>query len=268
MTVRDSSGSAPTAQHKRDCRAKTTEQFVVSATAVHGNRYGYELVDYSNSYTKIKIICKDHGVFDQSPACHLSGRGCLKCSGLNNLTTEGFIGRAVAVHGENYDYSQVDYKNIRAKVKITCKKHGAFEQVSKSHLRGHGCPKCHTRGFRRSSYIDMSISHHGGFSNIYVIELSNKKERFFKVGITVKSVAERFNGKMAMPYNLKQIKCVRSGAEFIFDLENRLHSLLADHRYKPRVAFKGDGECFNHIPSAVLKLLDKIECTDQMQLIA
>lgn len=42
-----------------------------------------------------------------------------------------------------YDYSLVDYKNARTKVKIRCKKHDwVFEQAPFSHQLGTGCSKC------------------------------------------------------------------------------------------------------------------------------
>jgi predicted RNA-binding Zn-ribbon protein involved in translation (DUF1610 family) len=58
------------------------------------------------------------------------------------LTTEEFIQKAVALHGDNYDYTNAKYKHSHKKVEIICKKHGSFEQISKDHLKGHGCPEC------------------------------------------------------------------------------------------------------------------------------
>ena len=49
---------------------------------------------------------------------------------------------AKKIHGENYDYSNVDYKNSHTKVKINCPQHGSFEQIPQGHLQGCGCPKC------------------------------------------------------------------------------------------------------------------------------
>jgi len=72
----------------------TTEEFIERAKIIHVNRitneskYDYSLVEYKNSKTKIKIICKEHGVFEQTPNDHLSGCGCVECSGLKKLTTE------------------------------------------------------------------------------------------------------------------------------------------------------------------------------------
>ena len=58
------------------------------------------------------------------------------------LTTEKFIEKARAVHGDTYDYSKTQYVRSMEKVCITCPEHGDFWQVPTSHLRGVGCPKC------------------------------------------------------------------------------------------------------------------------------
>lgn len=46
--------------------------FKTKADLVHNNKYDYSLVNYKNNYTKIKIICKDHGEFEQTPNSHIS----------------------------------------------------------------------------------------------------------------------------------------------------------------------------------------------------
>lgn len=58
------------------------------------------------------------------------------------LTTELFINKARAVHGERYDYSDTDYVKSSMKVVITCLVHGPFEQRPNRHLQGDGCPRC------------------------------------------------------------------------------------------------------------------------------
>jgi hypothetical protein len=42
------------------------------------------------------------------------------------LNTKIFIERAKKIHGDEYDYSLVEYKNNKTKVSIICKKHGIF----------------------------------------------------------------------------------------------------------------------------------------------
>jgi len=60
-------------------RAKTTDQFILDAKNVHGDKYEYKFVNYVNSKIKVKIICKEHGEFPQSPYNHLNGDGCPHC---------------------------------------------------------------------------------------------------------------------------------------------------------------------------------------------
>lgn len=57
-------------------------------------------------------------------------------------TTKEFIENAKKVHGDKYDYSNVNYINSKIKVNIICHKHGQFEQTPNDHLNGHGCKKC------------------------------------------------------------------------------------------------------------------------------
>lgn len=120
----------------------TNDEFINMSNIIHKNRYDYSLVKYINAHTKIKIICKEHGIFEQEPRAHLYGYGCPQCSGNKKLTNEIFIHRSIIRHNNIYDYSLVDYKNNSTNVKIICKKHGIFEQLPFNHMKGCGCPKC------------------------------------------------------------------------------------------------------------------------------
>ncbi|MFE2860950.1 HNH endonuclease [Sphingobacterium multivorum] len=57
-----------------------TEDFIRMSQAIHGDKYDYSLVDYINNKEYVKIICKVHGEFLQSPRNHLKGYICKKCS--------------------------------------------------------------------------------------------------------------------------------------------------------------------------------------------
>jgi len=54
--------------------------FINTANEIHNNKYDYSLVDYRNNHTKIKIICKKHGIFEQRPNDHLMKHGCPHCN--------------------------------------------------------------------------------------------------------------------------------------------------------------------------------------------
>lgn len=134
-------GKAVTRSSLRD----TLDSFIKKARIKHGDKYDYSLVKYVDSIHKVKIICPEHGVFEQTPAMHLSENGCPKCGIIKAhpfKNTETFIADAQRIHGDKYDYSKTEYVSVFKPVVIICPKHGDFNQTPNSHLHGHGCPRC------------------------------------------------------------------------------------------------------------------------------
>ena len=120
-----------------------TEEFIHRAFKKHGSMYDYSKVTYINSKTKVCIVCPKHGDFFQEPSAHIYGKGCFYCRHNSKLkTVEKFILEASVVHHNNYDYSDVFYKNGETKVCIKCPQHGHFYQTPANHLSGSICPKC------------------------------------------------------------------------------------------------------------------------------
>lgn len=125
---------------------KTQTEFIEEAQKVHGDIYDYSEVEYVNTHVPVKIRCQQCGAFFlQEPSSHLAGRGCPKCRKKQThkrVNQNMFIARAKEVHGDKYDYSKVDYQDMRSKVVVICPRHGEFHQRAQSHLLGSGCPKC------------------------------------------------------------------------------------------------------------------------------
>lgn len=120
----------------------TTEEFIEKAKLIHGDRYDYSLVEYTGNKNKIRILCKEHGVFLQTPSNHLNSHICVYCSGLNKKSNTEFIKELKIKHGNKYDYSLVEYNGNKKDILIICKEHGNFKQSAITHLRGSICPKC------------------------------------------------------------------------------------------------------------------------------
>ena len=57
-------------------------------------------------------------------------------------TYNDFVLESRKIHGNKYDYSNVEYVNSYTKVCIICPIHGEFWQAPSNHLRGQGCKKC------------------------------------------------------------------------------------------------------------------------------
>lgn len=158
--------------------AKTTEQFIREAIGLHGDRFDYSEVEYIGCETKVKIICKYHGLFQISPHAHLQGKKCRKCSTIEGKTKrthtqEEYVEMAKSVHKDRYDYSKSEYTLLKNKIIITCHKHGDFSQKATSHLQGNGCPKCH------SSKGELKIIEYFENNNIsYLPQYRDKKCRY------------------------------------------------------------------------------------------
>ena len=120
----------------------TTEIFINKAHSVHMSIYDYSIVNYVNSYSKIKIICNKHGIFEQTPNNHLNGNGCPNCIKNKKTNTIDFIEKSKIIHGNKYDYDLVKYCGSHINVNIVCKTHGIFKQTPTNHLSGNGCPDC------------------------------------------------------------------------------------------------------------------------------
>lgn len=124
------------------------EDFIKKAIKIHKNKYDYSKLIYKKINEKIKIICKKHGEFEQTPLHHIHSKsGCPKCgfdisSRKIRITNEDFIERSKLIHKEKYDYSLVKMNLSSNKVIIICPKHGKFKQIAMSHLIGQGCPIC------------------------------------------------------------------------------------------------------------------------------
>lgn len=77
-------GCLKCAQHKnilmgKVLSSKAAKEFVEKSKLVHGDKYDYSLVNYTDFKTKVKIICPKHGIFEQTPNKHKSKRGCPVC---------------------------------------------------------------------------------------------------------------------------------------------------------------------------------------------
>lgn len=142
---------------------QTQEDFILKAKLVHGDKYDYSLVNYIDTNLKVKIICKEHGIFEQLPCNHYK-QNCPSCCKNKKITTEIFVNRAKEINGDKYDYNDVKYVNITTPVKIICKIHGMFLQTPREHFSGCGCYKCANRILNTKDFIEKASYRH---NNLY-----------------------------------------------------------------------------------------------------
>ena len=101
---------------------------------------------------------------------------------MKRLTTEDFIKKARIIHGNIYDYSNVEYINKRTKVCIICPEHGEFWQRPGDHLSGNGCyycgrKKCTGKKVTTESFIKDAILIHGDKYDYSKVEYVDSKTK-------------------------------------------------------------------------------------------
>jgi len=165
----------------------TLSNFIERSNEKHNFYYDYSLVNYKNAHTEIKILCPEHGEFEQFPQSHIDV-GCVLCK-----REENFIQSSKIVHNDKYDYSLVDYKDKYTKVKIICPTHGEFEQEPVYHIRGNSCKKCSDDVKRLDTdiFIEKAQKIHG---NKYDYSLVDYKGAYDKVKI-ICSIHDEFEQK-------------------------------------------------------------------------
>lgn len=125
-------------------KRKTTDQFILDAKTIHGDKYDYSDVEYINTHTKVTIRCKLHGTFTQKPNSHVTHhQGCPDCGKETHKDTKSsFIEKSIKKHSNKYSYDWVVYVNRHTNVNILCNVHGMFSTTPKNHLLGYGCTLC------------------------------------------------------------------------------------------------------------------------------
>jgi hypothetical protein len=102
---------------------------------------------------------------------------------MRKLTTNEFIVKCAMIHGNVYDYSLVDYKNNKTKVKIICSIHGEFEQTPNCHLDNQGCPYCGREKFKlnktlsNNKFINKAKNIHNGIFDYSLVEYKKYDEK-------------------------------------------------------------------------------------------
>lgn len=127
----------------------TEEEFLQRSIEKHGDKYSYHLVEYKNTMTKVKIICKKcQEDFDMAPESHMIGQGCKACgyerNGLNRRTDfDKFVEDSRTHHGDKFDYSKVEWKGSKKSIELFCPVHQSiFKTTPYIHRQGADCPAC------------------------------------------------------------------------------------------------------------------------------
>lgn len=98
---------------------------------------------------------------------------------MRRLSTKEALERIHSVHGNEYEYPDFSYVNIRTVIDIKCKTHGSFKQDFNNHVYGgDGCPECYgNKIITTVSFIAEAQAIHGDkfdYSLVFYVDAFTK----------------------------------------------------------------------------------------------
>lgn len=167
----------------------TNEQILFKFRNIHGWKYDYDLSTYKNTHTKMKMFCKIHGEFWQTPDAHINSHcGCPICGRIlasknESKTYEEFVEKGNKIFKNKYKYVKDSFVNFSTKTKIICPIHGEFFVKPASHILGSGCNKCAqeirnaSRRLTVKEFIEKARKVHGDKYNYDLVKYKNNKTK-------------------------------------------------------------------------------------------
>nr|DAT00646.1 MAG TPA: endonuclease-like protein [Caudoviricetes sp.] len=230
-------------------------EFVRRAKATHGEKYDLTKSVYRSYNMPVGVGCPKHGMFSVRASHFLNGVGCPKCAHAATgkalqLTKEEFIKRLVAIFGDKYDYSLVEYGGYKVPVKLVCPEHGVFEKQAGMLLAGKGCKQCgikrraeKRKGVSIPSKIPVDVR---GSSFIQKAEkLHNGKYDYSKVSYAtsqqpVDIICPKHGKFQQTPNNHLQGKgCIKCTCNTISRVEQSLKEAFPQFKQSDRVQLSG-----------------------------
>jgi hypothetical protein len=255
-------------------RGYTTNEFLKILKKRFNNKYKIHEFVYQGKKTIIKMNCEreGHGSFTLKAAGIHRSAGCHRCA-YEKGTPNRLKGQKKALeksrekrekdwleksrerHGEFYDYSEVIYKDQHTPVLIGCPIHGFRSQEPTTHLTS-GCRLCadtNLKGLYTKKYFQKHPSEKTKQGLLYYLKFHSKNEIFYKVGITVNTVSNRFAmvPKDKIQYDILEI--LETNIFEAWRREERIQKTHGDkYRYRPvlngmspRDYRIGPSECFS-----------------------
>ena len=189
----------------------TTEDFILKSKEIHGNKYDYSLVEYVNNNTKVKILYNDI-IYEQLPSNHLKG---FKCENIKGLTQENFIKKSKEIHGDKYDYSLVNFKNVRGKIQLIYNG-DIYEQLAYAHLQGKS-PEMAPFKITRLEFIKRAKVVHGNIFDYSLVKcdgINNKVKIIYDKRIYEQVASDHLSGHYPRGI-IKESKGVHDITEFL-----------------------------------------------------
>jgi hypothetical protein len=148
----------------------------------------------------------------------------------------------------NIEVLSPSYEGAHTKMKLKCLKDGYEWEACWNNLsNGTGCPKC--ARLNHPGFYSIKNAHRNKESFLkipailYVVEMEEDDQTFYKIGITTSNVSKRYQGRQ-VPYKYKILLETEMNLYRAILIEQTLVKQLKEQQYLPANKFPGHTECF------------------------
>ena len=235
----------------------------------HNNKYFYPEFIYISLYEKIKIICPDHGEFEQQIMAHRQGGKCKLCANQNrsknvksssiNKRTENFKNEVILKFGTYFDLSKVIYSTTNDIIIIGCPDHGEVKVAAGQFKRSkYGCPYCGgTKNLTQEMFLNLIPESHKKEYDLSTIIYKTRQD-YITVGCKVHGNFSIKADNFIIGQGCPQCRYIKSAKAIRGNIEDILESFKITHNnkytyeeiepFKSRIKTKIKIICPNHGP--------------------
>lgn len=218
----------------------------------------FELIEgqtYKNNRTRFKIKCNVcEQIVEMTWANIKRKKGCGSCNGTQVTDYNSFEKHFPdkVKYFKNPEEAKRITKGSQKKIKTICPDCGeeSTRVVKNIAKQGYGCTNCDTNSF-------WNLENREQFKKewkekpclVYTIKCWDENEIFFKIGITTKTVKERFRKEKDLPYEFEVLEEIQTNLYDAIAIEFLKHKKLKKEgkQYFPKKTFAGITECFKEL---------------------
>jgi len=178
----------------------------------------------------------------KTKSCGCFHREVIQKQGKNNKHSEEYVKQKFLENGYELISTYNGIPNPVTCRCLTCK-HTFTRRAQTNLYNQHGCPVCarQNNSVLTEKYFRLHPELKEKSCKVYLINLANEDEDFYKIGITTRELKRRFRN---IPYQVKKVETIETTYYEAFLLENKLKDAIKEYKYLPKIPFDGWTECF------------------------
>ena len=132
---------------EKEWTSQKWSKYLLNLNKKHKGKYDFSKSSWSWGQKEITYLCPEHGERNSHLQSLLKGHGCSLCAN-NEMTLELVMKRSRSQFGDQFDFTNSDFKGMSNEMNFICKTHGEIHITPENHFRlTKGCHKCSNKSY-------------------------------------------------------------------------------------------------------------------------